>query len=82
MNDIFSKSEIIEENKKIRKLQLLVDFAMVYIAQAATTLDECHRVVDGVRKFAYNLFPDKKETFELIYTPRFRRLIAEKFRLD
>ncbi len=82
MNRDIDVKAIEEENKKIRKLQILVDFSMAYIAQAAVTLDECHRVVDGVRKFAYNLFPDKKETFEMIYTPRFRRLIAEKFQLE
>ncbi|MBW1975088.1 MAG: hypothetical protein JRI45_05895 [Deltaproteobacteria bacterium] len=71
-----------EENRKIRKLQFLVDFALAYIAQSPVSLEECHRVVEGVRQFAYNLFPDKKETFELIYVPRFRRLIAEKYHLD
>jgi hypothetical protein len=44
-------------------------------------LDEAHRIVQAVRQQAMKLFPGKEETFELLYTPRFRRLIAEKFNL-
>jgi hypothetical protein len=35
-----------------------------------------------VRAEARRIFPDKEQTFELIYTPRFRRLIAEKYGLQ
>ena len=73
------EAEHIEEEKRIRRLQRLVDFSLAFIAQSCLSLEEARRVVEGVRRQAYNLFPDKQETFELIYTPRFRRLIAEKF---
>ncbi len=71
-----------EEEKRIRRLRRLVDFSLAFIAQTCLSLDEAERVVQGVRHQAYSLFPDKQETFELIYTPRFRRLIAEKFALQ
>lgn len=70
-----------EEEKRIRHLRRLVDFSLAYIAQSQLSLEEAHRVVQGVRDQALRLFPDKSETFDLIYTPRFRRLIAEKFGL-
>ncbi len=77
----YSEAEIREENKRIRRLRRLVDFSLALIAQTSMSLDEAHRVVQAVREQAIRLFPGKEETFELLYTPRFRRLIAEKFRL-
>jgi hypothetical protein len=77
----FSDAEIKEENKRIRYLRRLVDFSLALIAQSPMSLDEAHRVVQAVRQQAMRLFPGKEETFELLYTPRFRRLIAEKFGL-
>jgi len=77
----YTEEEIKEENKRIRYLRRLVDFSMALIAQSPMSLDEAHRVVEAVRQQALRLFPGKEETFELLYTPRFRRLIAEKFSL-
>jgi hypothetical protein len=77
----YSEAEIKEENKRIRHLRRLVDFSLALIAQSPMSLDEAHRVVHAVREQALRLFPGKEETFELLYTPRFRRLIAEKFGL-
>jgi len=77
----YTEAEIMEENKRIRHLRRLVDFALALIAQSPMSRDEAQRIVQAVRKQAMNLFPGKEETFELLYTPRFRRLIAEKFGL-
>ena len=77
----YSELECLEEERRLRRLRRLVDFSLAFIAQTCLSLHEAERVVQGVRHQAYSLFPDKQETFELIYTPRFRRLIAEKFAL-
>jgi len=77
----YSEAEIREENKRIRHLRRLVDFSLALIAQSPMSLEEAHRVVQAVREKAISLFPGKEETFELLYTPRFRRLISEKFGL-
>lgn len=77
----YSEAEIREENKRIRHLRRLVDFSFALIAQSSMSLDEAHRIVQAVRQQAAILFPGKEDTFELLYTPRFRRLIAEKFNL-
>jgi len=77
----YTEDEIMEENRRIRYLRRLVDFSMALIAQSPMSLDEAHRVVEAVRQQALRLFPGKEETFDLLYTPRFRRLIAEKFSL-
>jgi hypothetical protein len=75
------KSEIEEENRRIRTLRLLVDFSLAYLAQTRLPLEEAQAVVEGVKKQALRLFPEKEETFDLIYLPRFRRLLREKYRL-
>jgi hypothetical protein len=69
------------EEKKIRYLRRLVDLSLTLIAQARMSLEEAQQLLEVVRAEAYHVFPDKKQTFELIYTHRFRRLIAEKFGL-
>jgi hypothetical protein len=74
-------SAALEEDRKIRYLQRLVDFALATIAQTELSFDETERLVEAVRKQAVRLFPDKGDTFEMIYTPRFRRLISERYGL-
>jgi len=78
----YTEAERQEEEKRIRYLRRLVDFSLALIAQSNISIGEAQRLVEAVRQKAYELFPDKKETFELIYTPRFRRLIVEKYRLQ
>ena len=73
--------EVTEENRRIRTLRLLVDFSLAYLAQTKLPLEEAQAVVEGVKKQALRLFPDKEETFDLIYLPRFRRLLREKYHL-
>ncbi len=77
----YTDAEIKEEDKKIRHLRRLVDFSFALIAQTPMPIDEAQAVVQGVKKHAVNLFPGKEATFDLVYTPRFRRLIAEKYSL-
>ena len=74
-------SEIEEENRRVRTLRLLVDFSLAYLAQTQMGLEEAQAVVQGVKKQALRLFPDKEETFNLIYLPRFQRLLREKYQL-
>jgi len=35
--------------------------------------------VVATRQYALRLFPDKEQTYDLIYRPRFQRLMAEKY---
>jgi hypothetical protein len=73
------EKEIREENRKIRFLRYLVDFSILSIQQEDLTLVEVLKVVEDVKQAACNLFPGKEETFELIYRPRFNRVIQERF---
>ena len=74
--------EVAEENRRIRYLRFLVDFSILSIQQDDLSLEEAQKVVEEVKKAACNLFPGKEETFELIYRPRFNRVIEERFSLS
>ena len=71
--------EIREENRKIRYLRFLVDFSILSIQQDDLLLQEALELVGEVKRAACSLFPGKEETFELIYRPRFNRVIEERF---
>ncbi|HUJ68233.1 MAG TPA: hypothetical protein VLW86_01855 [Syntrophorhabdales bacterium] len=71
--------DIREENRKIRRLRYMVDFTLEYIRTQRLTHDQAILVVEGVKRFTLSLFPGKEETFDLIYAPKFKRLLNEKF---
>jgi len=72
--------EVREENKRIRRLRFVVDFSIEYIRTEQLSYDQAIGVVEGVRRFALNLFPGKEEAFDIIYVPKFRRLLNTKYR--
>ncbi len=76
-----SEAEIQAEARKVRRLQIVVDLVTHVIRQSAMPLDEASELVAATRRFALNLFPDKAHTYDLIYQSRFRRLLAEKYRM-
>jgi len=71
-----------EENRKIRFLRFLVDFSILSIQESDVSLEEALKIVEDVKRAACSLFPGKEETFELIYRPRFLRVIHERFGLQ
>jgi len=73
------EKEAREENRKIRFLRYLVDFSILSIQQGELSLEEALKLVEDVKRAACNLFPGKEETFELIYRPRFNRVIQGRF---
>jgi hypothetical protein len=68
-----------EEEKKLRRLRFIVDFAIEYIRSQSLNHEVAIRVVEGVRKHTLKLFPGKEEAFDIIYAPRFKRVLNEKF---
>jgi hypothetical protein len=69
-----------EEEKKLRMLRFVVDLNLaVLMQQSDLTLREAFEIMKNTKQAAMNLFPDKEQAFELIYSPRFRRIIRERF---
>ncbi len=76
-----SEAEILEESRRVRRLQLVVDLVTSVLWQSDVPVEEAAELVANTRRFALTLFPDKGPTYDLIYAPRFRRLMWEKYRV-
>lgn len=72
-------TEILEESRKVRRLQRAVNLAMNIIRQTDMPVEEATEIVAATRRYALRLFPDQEQTYDLIYQPRFQRLLAEKY---
>ena len=69
-----------DEEKRVRMLKFVVDLNLaVLMQQADLTLREAFEIMKNTKQAALNLFPDKEQVYELIYAPRFRRIISERF---
>jgi len=74
------KAKIEDENKQIRRLRFLVDLTFATIAQDNDlTLDQAWEHVLALKGAAVAMFPGKEDTFDLLYMPRFSRLLQERF---
>ncbi len=76
------KEALLVEERKLRRLGRAMDLAAALLWQIDLTLEEAQDVVNHAKHTALQLFPDKEETFDLIYGSRFRRILVEKYRLQ
>jgi len=77
-----SASEQVEEQKLIRRMQMMMSMVMQVIAQdASLTIDEASQMIADSRKAALAMFPEKELAYDLIWKPRFQRLMRERFRI-
>ena len=73
-------AQIEHENKMMRRLRFLVELTFATIAQDNDmTLEQGWEHVLALKGAAVAMFPGKEETFDLLYLPRFSRLLAERF---
>jgi len=80
MDDHNRAAELAQEQKLIRRLRILVDLTFALIAQDdSLTLEQGWEHVRALKSAAVAMFPGKDEVFDLIYLPRFSRLLAERF---
>jgi len=68
-----------EEERKMRLLRFIVDLTEAVLMQSNLTLRESLELMDQTKKAALVLFPGKESVYDLIYMPRFRRIIEERF---
>ena len=76
------KEALFAEEINVRRLRRLMDFTAALLWQADLSLDQAQKLVADARERALELFPDKGETFDLIYGARFRRILVERYRLE
>jgi hypothetical protein len=76
------KEALLAEERKLRRLRRAMDVTATLLWQVDLTLEEARDVVSHAKHTALQLFPDKEETFDLIYGSRFRRILTEKYGLQ
>ncbi len=71
-----------EEQKLIRRLQMMMNMVMQVIAQdGSLSVDDAAQMIADSRKAALAMFPGKELAYDLIWRPRFQRLMRERFRI-
>ena len=71
-----------EEARLIRRLQLMMNLVLQTIAQdRSLTIDEASQMIADARSAALSMFPGKELAYDLIWRPRFQRLMRERFRI-
>jgi hypothetical protein len=73
---------IADENRRMKRLRILVNLTTAELMQSDLTLAEARAVVERMRGAALALFPGSEATFELIYGSRFERIIRGRFGAD
>ncbi|HLK34906.1 MAG TPA: hypothetical protein VKT29_17545 [Terriglobales bacterium] len=72
-----------DENRKIRRLQIIMNMVMSVISQDTDlTIEEASELVANTKRAALAMFPDKEFAYDIIYKPRLQRLMNERFRLQ
>ena len=69
--------QLVDEERRARKVRHLVDIATNLIMQSNMTRRDAERLVEMIRQQVLELFPGGEQTYEVIYAPRFSRLIRE-----
>lgn len=76
------KEALRAEEQKLKRLKATVDLTLALLCQSDLSLNEARKLIADARERVLELFPDKGETFDLIYGSRFRRLLVEKYHLQ
>jgi hypothetical protein len=64
-------------------MQMMMNMVMQVIAQdGSLTIDEASQMIADSKKAALAMFPDKELAYEIIWKPRFQRLMRERFRIN
>src|SRR5438270_11645646 len=72
-----------EENRKIRRLQLMMNMVMSVLAQDEDiTLEQASEMIANAKTAALPMFPGQELAYNLIYRPRFLRCLNGRMRLS
>jgi hypothetical protein len=66
----------------VRRLRIVVQLALEIIGQGDLPAEEAANLVSATRRVALELFPGKEDAFDLIYQPKFTRLMQEIYRTE
>jgi hypothetical protein len=74
---------IAEEERRLKIVRFLVDLTLARLQQdeELTHLDAL-RLVERTRDVILSLFPDKERAYELLYRPRFERVLRGRWPME
>ena len=71
-----------DEARRIRRLQVMMSMVTSVISQdPGLTVEEASELAAGAKRAALAMFPGKELAYDLIWRPRFQRLMRERFRI-
>lgn len=74
------KDALKEENRRLRRLRLVVDLTLASLYQdPSLSFLDALQLIERCRDAALSLFPSKEAAFELIYRPRFERVLHHRW---
>ncbi len=72
-----------QEARLLRRLQMMMNLVQQTIAQdSSLTIDDASQMIADARSAALAMFPGKDLAYDLIWRPRFQRLMRERFRIN
>lgn len=74
-----SNKALREEERKMRRLRIMVDLTAAVLAQEKMSMDEALDLMNATRRAVLRLFPGKEHTYNIIYGRRFERILRERF---
>ena len=78
-----ASAAIRDENERARKAQLLADLTCALLSQTRNlSLEEGLAIIARAREGVLRLFPDREPVFNLLYRPRFLRILAERLQKE
>jgi hypothetical protein len=77
-----TQAEIDAESRLLRRLRILVYLTLDSIASGDLSAEEASGMIAATRKVALEMFPGKENAFDLLYRPKFQRLMHAVYRLQ
>jgi hypothetical protein len=77
-----TQAQIDDESRRIRRLRILVQLTIESIAEGDLSPEEAAEMIAATRRFALKLFPGKERAFDLLYRPKFQRVMHSVYRLQ
>ena len=77
-----TQEQIDDESRRIRRLRILVQLTIESIAAGDLTPEEAAGMVAATRRVALEMFPGKEPAFDLLYRPKFQRVMHAVYRLQ
>ena len=77
-----NQADIDDESRRVRRLRIVVHLSLSLIAQGDLSFDEAQELASAARRLAEVLFPGKSHVYDLLYQPKFRRLMNDVYLLQ